>query len=54
MAQLFEVRVAVLADIDPLPCNLDPKAAEVGLEKHPATRAILPVHLYGQCADWTP
>jgi dTDP-4-amino-4,6-dideoxygalactose transaminase len=43
----------VLADIDPCTCNLAPKAAAAALEKHPATRAILPVHLYGQCADWT-
>jgi dTDP-4-amino-4,6-dideoxygalactose transaminase len=43
----------VLADIDPRTSNLDPKAALSTIEKHPATRAILPVHLYGQCADWT-
>jgi dTDP-4-amino-4,6-dideoxygalactose transaminase len=43
----------LLADIDPRTSNLDPKAAAAALEKHPATRAILPVHLYGQCADWT-
>jgi dTDP-4-amino-4,6-dideoxygalactose transaminase len=43
----------LLADIDPRTCNLDPKAAAAALGKHPATRAILPVHLYGQCADWT-
>jgi dTDP-4-amino-4,6-dideoxygalactose transaminase len=42
----------VLADIDPRTCNLAPKAAAAALEKHPATRVILPVHLYGQCADW--
>jgi dTDP-4-amino-4,6-dideoxygalactose transaminase len=45
--------IPVLADIDPRTCNLAPEAAAVALEKHPATRAILPVHLYGQCADWT-
>jgi dTDP-4-amino-4,6-dideoxygalactose transaminase len=45
--------IPVLADIDPRTCNLDAKAAAMALKKHPGTRAILPVHLYGQCADWT-
>jgi dTDP-4-amino-4,6-dideoxygalactose transaminase len=45
--------VPLLADIDPRTCNLDPAATSLTLEKHPAIRAILPVHLYGQCADWT-
>jgi dTDP-4-amino-4,6-dideoxygalactose transaminase len=45
--------VPVLADIDPRTCNLDPAAASLSLEKDPAIRAILPVHLYGQCAEWT-
>jgi dTDP-4-amino-4,6-dideoxygalactose transaminase len=45
--------VPVLADIDPRSCNLDPAAVSRALEKGPIIRAILPVHLYGQCADWT-
>jgi dTDP-4-amino-4,6-dideoxygalactose transaminase len=45
----------VLADIDPATFNLDPAAVENALKGAPANRnirAILPVHLYGQCADW--
>ena len=45
----------VLADIDPATFNLDPAAVEqtlIGLP-HAVVRAILPVHLFGQCADWT-
>jgi dTDP-4-amino-4,6-dideoxygalactose transaminase len=39
----------VLADIDPVTFNIDP--AEVAAKITPATRAIIPVHLFGQCAD---
>jgi dTDP-4-amino-4,6-dideoxygalactose transaminase len=42
----------VLADIDPETFNLDPAAAKSCLEAAPGVRAILPVHLYGQTADW--
>ena len=44
----------LLADIDPVTFNLDAKAVESVLETAQAVpiRAILPVHLYGQCADW--
>lgn len=42
----------VFADIDPATFNLDPqRVAEVVT---PATKAIIPVHLFGQCADMTP
>lgn len=44
----------LLADIDPLTFNLSAAAVEEVLASTdgPAVKAILPVHLYGQCADW--
>ena len=46
---------ALLADIDPATFNLSPSAVEAVLTgpKAKSIRAILPVHLYGQPADWT-
>ena len=43
----------VLADIDPATLNLDPVAAESALKRMRShkVRAVMPVHLYGQCAD---
>jgi dTDP-4-amino-4,6-dideoxygalactose transaminase len=44
----------VLADIDPVTFNLDPSSVEAVLRspQQVPIRAVLPVHLYGQCADW--
>jgi len=39
----------VLVDADPDTFNIDPKAIERAIT--PKTRAIVPVHLFGQCAD---
>lgn len=39
----------VLADVDPLTLTLDVASAEACLTER--TRALVPVHLYGQCAD---
>jgi dTDP-4-amino-4,6-dideoxygalactose transaminase len=41
----------VFADIDPATLNLDPAAVEKLLNGKHALSAIMPVHLYGQCAD---
>jgi len=42
----------VLVDIDPVTCNLDAEAVRAAIT--PRTRAIIPVHLYGLCADMDP
>jgi dTDP-4-amino-4,6-dideoxygalactose transaminase len=42
----------VFADIDEQTCNLDPLQVEKKITKH--TRAIMVVHLFGQCADMEP
>jgi dTDP-4-amino-4,6-dideoxygalactose transaminase len=42
----------VFADIDPATFNLDPAAVEkIVQDSQPPVRAMMPVHLYGQCAD---
>ncbi|MGA2352793.1 MAG: DegT/DnrJ/EryC1/StrS family aminotransferase [Terracidiphilus sp.] len=44
----------LLADIEPTTFNLDPAAVKTVLDgpRGPDVKAILPVHLFGQCADW--
>jgi len=42
----------VFVDIDPVSYNLDPDAVEAAMTRK--TRAIIPVHLYGQCAEMDP
>jgi len=42
----------VLADIDPASFNIDPEQTAAAIT--PRTRAIIPVHLYGQAADLDP
>ena len=45
----------VLADIEPGTFNLDPVAVEKVLQgpQGEGVKAVLPVHLYGQCSNWT-
>jgi dTDP-4-amino-4,6-dideoxygalactose transaminase len=42
----------VFVDIDPATCNLRPDRVEAAVTDR--TKAVLPVHLYGQCADMAP
>jgi dTDP-4-amino-4,6-dideoxygalactose transaminase len=48
-AILYTGATPVLVDIDPLTCNID--AAKIEAAITPKTKVIMPVHLYGTCAD---
>jgi dTDP-4-amino-4,6-dideoxygalactose transaminase len=45
----------VFADIDPVSFNIDPNQLEIALTQDSDRRikAVIPVHLYGQCAEMT-
>ena len=43
--------VPVFADIDPATYNMDPRAARNAAKKCKRLKAIIPVHLFGLCAD---
>ena len=51
-AILYTGAAPVLVDIDPLTCNIDVTKIEAAIT--PRTKVIMPVHLYGTCADMDP
>lgn len=44
--------VPVFIDIDPATCNIDPEKIAAAIT--PKTKVVMPVHLYGKCADMDP
>lgn len=44
----------VFVDIEPASFNMDPAQVEEALAAHPRVKAVLPVHLYGACAEMEP
>ena len=44
----------VFVDIDPATFNIDPALVAETLRQHPRAKAIMPVHLFGACADMDP
>ena len=52
LAVILRGATPVPVEPDPRHCNLDPALIEAAITPH--TRAIMPVHLYGQPADMDP
>lgn len=46
--------VPVFVDVDPKTFNLDPDLFAEALKANPGVRAVIPVDLFGGCADWDP
>jgi dTDP-4-amino-4,6-dideoxygalactose transaminase len=44
----------VFVDIDPETFNIDTALLAKAIEEHPRTKAVMPVHLFGACADMDP
>ena len=44
----------VFVDIEPATFNISVSALEAALVEHSSARAIIPIHLFGQCADMEP
>lgn len=44
----------VFCDIDPQTFNMDVSKAAAAFDAHPEIRAVLPIHLFGGCADMDP
>ena len=44
----------VFVDIEPSSFNMNPGLIEETLDRHPRVKVIMPVHLFGQCADMDP
>lgn len=51
-AILYTGAKPVFVDINPQTCNIDPAQIEAAIT--PKTKVIMPVHLYGSCADMDP
>ena len=52
LAVLHQNAVPIFADIDPGTFNIDPRKIEEKI--NPKTKAVIPVHLHGLCADMDP